>query len=185
MTVATDPRIFRYRIDALGAIVWVNPEWLDFARENGAEHLANPPVVGQPLELHIAGESTRHVYELILKKVRGEERPIKFRYRCDSPDKRRFMEMTVTPLRDDDVEFASRILKIEDRDPVAFLDPDRPAEGDFVKVCSWCRKVQVGDGWLEVEDAVRVLRLMERHILPPISHGICEGCLRSIQFDAF
>jgi hypothetical protein len=46
-------------------------------------------------------------------------------------------------------------------------------------MCGWCKRVAIGDAWMEVEDAVSELRLFERKVLPDISHGICPDCLES------
>jgi hypothetical protein len=29
----------------------------------------------------------------------------------------------------------------------------------MLKMCSWCKKVETGDAWSEVEDAISLLRL--------------------------
>jgi hypothetical protein len=46
----------------------------------------------------------------------------------------------------------------------------------MVRVCGWCKKVDVGGSWAEVEEAVTRLRLFDRPLLPQLTHGICEGC---------
>ena len=49
----------------------------------------------------------------------------------------------------------------------------------IVVVCSYCRKVDVGDGpWLDL------LTFVERIASPNMSHGICPACMTEFHFPA-
>jgi hypothetical protein len=86
------------------------------------------------------------------------------------------MELEVFPLVDGTVEFQSRSLAEESRQPQAILDPEQPRSEEFVRVCSWCKKVDVGGQWVEVEEAVSHLGLFDQALLPQLTHGICLDC---------
>ncbi len=177
MCQQTDRRVFVHRVDSDGRLKSVNDAWLAFAAENGW-HTSTSEVLGSPLMAYISDPETRHIYHLLIEQVRKDGRPACFSYRCDSPDCRRLMEMRIHHDRAlDQVEFRSRVLRVERRDPVALLKSG-PAErsGALLTVCSWCKAVQTDDAWVEVEQAVKRLGLLAAQALPQISHGICPAC---------
>jgi hypothetical protein len=170
-----DPREFVYRIDGAGRIRFVDDAWLAFAAENGWQTSA-AEVLGSPLMSHISDAETRHIYRLLFERVRSQGREVRFDYRCDSADCRRFMEMRIRrdPSRDL-VELRSRVVRLERRDPVPLLAPRFRGPG-LLTVCSWCKSVDAKGVWLEVEEAVERLGLFAPEALPRISHGICPAC---------
>lgn len=175
--VEEDKREFIYRVDPEDSIVFANANWYDFACENGEAALIPGVVVGSPLWSFICNSETRHLYEILLKKIRNTGRSVKVPYRCDSPDCRRFMELRIARLANQEVEFRSRILRLELRVPVRLLEGNVERTEELLIMCSWCKKVAVPDkGWVEVEEAVNVLRLFDKPRLPRISHGICDPC---------
>jgi hypothetical protein len=44
----------------------------------------------------------------------------------------------------------------------------------LIVMCAWCRRVRSGKEWLSVEN------FLERQLQSRTSHGICDGCARSI-----
>lgn len=177
-----DGRLFVHRIDGEDVITGVNPEWTDFARENEAPELAGSGgdgVVGRALWDFISDKETRHLYRLMLGKVRSSGVAITLPFRCDSPGVRRFMEMTLDRAGPGgEVEFRCVLLREERREGEAtLLDRLSERSSEFVKVCSWCRRVYVGEsGWKEPEDAVRELNLFDAPALPQLTHGVCPDC---------
>ena len=172
-----DHRVFTYRIDAEDLITYVNPEWLTFATENGAPDLDERRVVGKPLWPFIAGAELLDLYRLVVKKVRSDSAVICFSYRCDAPQLRRYMEIVLRPWGLCGVEFNSRCARLETRPAVPLLMPTAARSDQLVRMCSWCNRIATPE-WLEVEEAIRQLRLFEKHPLPQITHGICDDCLK-------
>jgi hypothetical protein len=168
-----------YWLNDRDEIVFVNDAWGAFAAANGGEHLSAADVLGRPLWGFVADPATQHLYRQVLARVRGG-RAARFTFRCDSPDCRRLMEMEVGRGPEGVTEFRSRTLSEEVRQPQALLDPARPHSGGLVRVCGWCKKVDVGGRWEEVEEAVSRLALFERPVLPRLTHGICEGCFATM-----
>lgn len=168
-----------YRIDSRDVFVHLSDGWLDFATANDAPDLRPENVVGRPLWDFVADETTRQLYREILVRVRAG-RVVSFPFRCDAPDSRRFMEMSVTTLGGGVVEFESTTRREEERDPPQpLLDREAPRAGDLLRICGWCKRVDAG-GWREVEEAVAALRLFERRELPRLTHGMCDGCHRDV-----
>ncbi len=171
-----DQRRFVHRIDPEDRICFVNDAWLAFADENGWRVGARQ-VLGAPLMSQIADPETRHIYRLLIDRVRQTARPVSFRYRCDSPDLRRFMAMRISSHGQAEVEFRSHVLRLEPRDPVRVLDAaERQRSGDVLQICSWCKAVFAHTSWLAIEEAVQRLGMLSEAALPPLSHGVCPAC---------
>jgi hypothetical protein len=90
--------------------------WLAFAGENGAPQLTASLVLDQFLWRFIQGQETVYLYKQIFGRLRAGKSPIKFPFRCDSPDCRRFMEMKLSLLPGDTIQFIANTPE-EWRDP--------------------------------------------------------------------
>jgi len=169
-------RLFKYQVNADNRIDWVDSEWLSFACENDASHLNTEAVVGEPLFRFIDGIETQHLYRMILDRVRRVQQSIVIPFRCDSPSVRRFMELDVSPCVNRAVQFSGRIVQEQQRRSVLLLDSSVGRTDEFVVVCSWCKRIAASGLWLDVEHAVRKLRLFDESRLPLLTHGICIDC---------
>lgn len=176
MADAADKRVFIHGVDRTGRIISVNDEWVDFARENDAPELVRGLVVGRPLWEFIEDRETRHLSRFLLEKALGSGRTMTIPYRCDSPGVRRFFEMKIVPLDDGTVEFRSRCLKTEAREAQPLLERDAARGEGFITICSWCRRIRLGDEWVEADEAVRRLDLFASASLPQLTHGLCASC---------
>jgi hypothetical protein len=172
---ATLPTTIQYRIDAENCLIYVNDQWDRFAAENDGRGLALVDVLGQSLFSYIADPTILQLYMQMVVLAR-QGRPATFKYRCDSPKFRRRFEMKFHALDAGVVEFSSTLLEIEPRAEVLLLDRRQPRNGKFLRVCSWCQRIRVGDAWLSAEEAVAKLDLMEEATMPALTHGICETC---------
>jgi hypothetical protein len=87
------------------------------------------------------------------------------------------MQMQVSRLPDAGYEFVSTLLREESRDFQALYSASTERSDDLVRSCGWCKKIAIPqEQWVEVEEAVEVLRLFDRQSLPRITHGICPQC---------
>src|SRR3989304_7904896 len=143
-----DKRVFIHTVGAEGNIAAVNDEWVEFASENGAPELGREAVVGRALWGFMEGREGRHISRLLLDKVSRSGKGLTIPYRCDSPELRRVMEMEIGPVENGTVEFRSRILKFEYRDPVMLLDSQAARTDEFLTICSWCRRGRVASIWI-------------------------------------
>jgi len=172
-----DKRRFIWTIDDADKIVHVNDDWLAFARENTAPQLTASVVLDQPIWRFIQGQETSYLYQQIFSRVRAGKSPVTFPFRCDSPDCRRFMEMQLSLLPDNAIQFMAYILREEWRDPIDLLDVSLDKNREFLKICSWCKKINIpGRGWGEVESAIAALDLFGHHPMPRMTHTICDSC---------
>ena len=164
-----------YRLNERDEIVFVNEAWDSFAARNSGGHLSSARVLGRPLWDFIADHATEFLYRDVLARIHAG-RLVRFVFRCDSADCRRRLEMEVSAGPGGCAEFRVRTLAEESRPPQLLLDADRPHAEGLLRVCGWCKKVDVGGRWAEVEEAIPALGLFERSLLPGVTHGICESC---------
>ncbi len=176
MGEAAGSRAYLYRIDREDRITHVNSAWLSFAEENWNIDLGRG-VLQRPIWDFIADTETRHIFRAMLAKVRESRRTISVPFRCDSPHIRRFMEMEIVPLPDNNVQFNCSLLRTERRPYMGLLDPASDRSDEYLTMCSWCKRIRLGaDEWVEVEEAVKRLDLFESEGLPQLTHGLCNGC---------
>lgn len=174
----------RYRISSHDTIIEVNEAWVDFAVANGVPDLGPAQVLGQPLWHFISGVEVRHLYELLLSRVRHTQETLVLPFRCDAPALRRFMEMTMTALADGTVECVTRLVRTEPRDAVSLLTPGGEPGQPLLTICSWCKRVQLTEtAWVEIEEAVVRLGLFHRDTLPQLTHGVCHTCYAAVMLE--
>jgi hypothetical protein len=179
-----DQRSFIWTIDGADKIVHVNDHWLAFALENTAPQLTASLVLDQPIWRFIQGQETSYLYQQIFHQVRTGKAPVTFPFRCDSPDCRRFMEMKLALLPGAAIQFTAHILREEWREPIDLLDASRNRSGEFVTVCSWCKKINIpGQGWGEIEAAIVALDLFGHHSMPRLTHTICDSCRSALRLE--
>lgn len=165
-----------YRIGIDDRIFHLGSGWEPFASDNGAVDLSAKNVVGRPIWDFIEGDEVRHLYRLLVDRVRAEGRPVQLPFRCDSPELRRYMELDIAPELGKSLWFSARLLRAEPRQKVAILDPSAPRSETFLKICSWCKRIVVRNDWLEIEDGIVRLGLFEEGPLPRLTHGMCPDC---------
>ena len=47
----------------------------------------------------------------------------------------------------------------------------------FVRVCSWCKRVFLNDGWVNFEEYLH----QKQDLIP--THGICENCMQKVKAE--
>jgi hypothetical protein len=171
-----------YRVNAQDDIEFVSDSWDVFAIANDGRGVVAEEVLGNSLWDFIADDTTRALYQDILERVRSG-RFSTFTFRCDSPECRRRLQMEITGLEHGAVEFRVRTLSLEIRPDQPLLHPDRPLSEKLLRVCGWCKKVDVGGRWVEIEDAMSELRLFDETLLPAVTHGMCGECYEHMQAE--
>jgi hypothetical protein len=169
-----------YVIDARDRVASVNEVWTDFAAENGAPGLADR-VLGQVLWRFIEGEQTESIYRALFQRVR-EGRTITFPYRCDAPSRVREFELELAPQGDGDIVCTTHVLAERDRPPVRLIDPLAERSDAFLRMCGWCKRVEIGE-WVDAEVAVERLGLFAGGPVPQVTHGICDECTARVLAD--
>ncbi|MDJ0785199.1 MAG: hypothetical protein QNK05_00235 [Myxococcota bacterium] len=175
---------FDYEIDADDRLTAVSDAWLAFARDNQAAALTREAVLDEPLWRFIVGTSTRHLYELLFDEVRSRGRRFVLPMRCDSPWRRRFMELEIEPGRNDFIRLRCRLLREEERAAHPLLDPSSPRSADTVEACSFCKRLRANDeSWLDLEAAIVSGDLLDRVPQPQLTHVVCPDCEERVQLS--
>lgn len=182
--------MFVSRCDAKGRYVFFNQAWLDFARQNWRADFAPDRLLGETWRGQIGDHTTLHLYDQLVERARELGRPLTVPFRCDAPNLRRFMEMSLLPLADGGLEWASRLLRQETRPPVSLPEVASALATELVVMCSWCKKVRVPEWeglaplmagiWVEVEEAMSLFAVTHAGFYPAISHGVCPTCYQSV-----
>jgi hypothetical protein len=177
----SESETFYYHVDSQNRIVQVSPNWDAFALANGAPEVCARKILNRLLMDFLSGFETKHLYEIMLSKVRSTQNSLTVPFRCDAPALRRFMELTMRPQEGGQIEFQTVVLREEARTPTLLLDRASRRSGPPVPICAWCKKVSVGSEWLEVEDAVVKLQLFQEPLVPVLTHGICSSCRAQVE----
>jgi hypothetical protein len=197
-----------YHLDNSDRIVGVNADWIAFAIANGAPDLPGR-VLGRAVWQFISNRTVRELYRTLFRRVRETRAPMTVTFRCDSPDVRRIMSLTV----ESDAESAdvlachASLLHEEPHAPSvrtfaalrsfgASTDVAAGSDGQapsrqlnatgprraepLLSMCSWCKRVNVS-GWREIEDALVVDPSLFTEPVRPITHGICPACAERVR----
>jgi hypothetical protein len=170
-----------YELDAELRIRTVDAAWSAFAQANEAPELAEPGPLGRPVLGYIQDATTVHLYRRLFDSVQRTRRPVAFSFRCDGPEVRRFLEMEIRPGDSSGLRLHTRVVRVERRAPNPLLERGARRGGAPLRMCSWCKAVDVEGRWCEVEQAVIALRLFEDEEVPAITHGICPQCYGHIE----
>lgn len=175
------PHVIEYMVRPDCTVVDVQGEWDTFATENDAADLTVSAVVGHDLREFLGGAETRLIYQALIERILGTGRLVRFPFRCDSPDARRYMEMEIERPDPDLIRFRSRMIREEDRPAQPLFNTKVARSDELLVTCSWCKRVKTeGDVWVEVEDYVASSGLMEADVLPRLTHGVCPDCEESM-----
>jgi hypothetical protein len=172
-----EPTICTYELDDDARIIWVDAGWSVFAEANRAPELVPPRgALGQSALSCVADRTSALLYARLFERVLQTQTSITLPIRCDAPARRRYLNLTIEPRTPTGLRIQTTLVRTEERPPVALLDRDRPDGDGLLKMCGWCKSVQVAGRWCEVEDAIAEMRLFERDRPPHVTHGICPRC---------
>ena len=175
---AVTSNTYTYIVDKNDRMLGLSANWQSFSDPNAGGAACLPiNIVGSSLWGHIAEWETKHLYEMILEGVRNSQRSATFDFPCDSPEIRRFLTLSVSPLPDRSIHFKSQIVGTELRTPVHCLLANIERSDEFLRICSMCKRIAIGtEEWVEVELAVQRLELFQKRVMPKFTHGICKDC---------
>ncbi len=166
-----------YWLDQQDRIVEVSAEWDAFAEANEGLCVA-ALVKGQSLWDHIADSPTLRWMEALVAQARlaGE---LTQEYRCDSPNRKRFMRMSIRCLSDDRLEVRHELLREEVLDPPVVVEPATTDYEGSVHRCSCCNRLQFSNAWLEPDYAASEGFVPAGHPLM-IVYTVCPACTTAL-----
>lgn len=172
-----DNEVFKYQIDENNKIIYVSDNWEKFAKENNAdENILPSNVIGKSIFDFISDRESKTIYEMIINSIRLKKTDVKIPINCDSPNLRRFIEITIKGLPNNHIEFASEIQHIVERESCEILDENTERCEEAIRICSFCKKIPIENEWLDAECAVSVLKVFRNSKMPMLTHSICPKC---------
>jgi hypothetical protein len=170
-----------YRIDIQDRLTELNDGWLAFAQASGGDSLHPSNILGRSLWDFISDAETSHLYQVMVQRLRQGGPPTRFRFRCDAPDRRRLLAMEITGDKTGSIQFSVSSVLEDPRVSLSFFEPAHARGEGLLTMCSWCKRAQLPTGrWVEIEEAVGELRLLEDSPLPGVTHGICPPCHEAV-----
>lgn len=164
-----------YWVNDLDEICFVNEAYDEFAERNDADAVRSHRVLNRSLWDFIGDRTTQELYRRALMRVRLG-RKLRFDFRCDAPGYRRTMQLQMACLESGTVEFRVSLLHEEQRAVQTLLERPVGHSQYELHVCCFCKKVLVGDIWLEVEEAAARLHLFSRPYMPALRSCVCTPC---------
>jgi hypothetical protein len=79
-----------------------------------------------------------------------------------------------------DVTFESVAAEESDIRGFELWDRSGSRSGDPVRACSWCKRIEIGGHWLEVDVAIDVLGLLVQPPLRPVVYTTCPACYAAV-----
>jgi hypothetical protein len=177
--VSQSPARITYTIDRDDRIRDTGGAWSAFAEANhGPEADA---VIGKPLWTFISGATVTDLWRLLVARARAG-RPVAVTIRCDAPELRRLVAMTVHLGEANGVVFNTEVIEEHERGPVRLFDPDAERSGEHLLMCAWCHAIRArpDEPWQPLEVALDQLGLLEAMQLPRTTHGICDACFDTV-----
>lgn len=174
--MADDDSIF-YRLDARDRIVEAGSDaWDEFARQNGDGKALRVRIEGTSLYAHVAGEASRMFVWTMLDGVRKLGRSATKLYRCDSPQLKRHMEMTITPSGNGGLLVTHRTVRTEPMlRPVSFAAKAGRTSRLLLR-CSMCNRLRIDGAWREPDAADLSPQKLPQSGAVAVAYGICEPC---------
>lgn len=69
---------------------------------------------------------------------------------------------------------------VEKGHPSSGVDVKTSTTSELIFACGWCGRVRIGDGWIDLGDAVDLMQHLELPLLPKLTHGVCEACAKKL-----
>lgn len=165
-----------YWLDRDDRIVKVGGAWDRFALDNDGPAARADAVVGRPIWDFVVGDASRMWLESLLGYARLHDATITRRYRCDSPDVRRYLSMTVVREGRHHLRVEHLVESVEPRERiVGIAAASNRAAGTRLR-CSICGRIKGDDAWREPEDAA----LADRPDAPrsefTVIYSVCAEC---------
>jgi hypothetical protein len=172
------PNVTIYTLDENNCFLDYDQNFLKFAYENDWSSPTKPEhLIGTSIFDEIDGIETKYLYQLLFEKCREGKSIGPITFRCDAPSKRRFCELWLDPLPKDHINVISKVIREEKRDTVREFMHNIEKSDKFIRMCSMCKKVDVGDDkWVEVEEAIKILKYFENENQFQITHSLCKPC---------
>ncbi|MCO5297406.1 MAG: hypothetical protein M9921_11160 [Fimbriimonadaceae bacterium] len=159
---------YTYLVDADDRILQVDPNWCQFAIENGAPHLPES-VIGEELYRFFGDPTLVQLYREIAAGVRRTKRTVIVPFRCDSADRVRLMELEIEALDDGVLRYQGVLLEES-----AMAERPTPRPGRRIPTCSVCLFTQMGEEWVSPGTRPNDPEMSEWSLCPTCSEALAH-----------
>ena len=184
-----------YWLDENNIISKVSETWdANMGHEDWSERASSKTIVGRPLLEFICDDTTRMYVTSILDLVRLVPQSLFRHYRCDSPDTKRFMKMTISPEENGLVRLTHELIRTEPLTKTVIFTPAKnyhknngysslyledKEKGQVYIRCSLCNQLskEGNNNWQDA-DKFPEFNLLSTNI--SVSYGICPYCIKGM-----
>lgn len=175
MDNSQSPEKIIYWLDQSRKIIDVSGPWDEFAVENNGRDALAGRVRGRLLWEFIKGDATRMWMDTLINLAVVTGRQVERLYRCDSPDLKRNMKMTIIPGYDTLIKIEHQLLSTERKHVSSrfhYSGDDLPG---IRKRCSICGRINSPEGWSE-PDREALDKGLEGDISFRVIYTVCDDC---------
>jgi hypothetical protein len=161
----------------------LDPDWriIDWYSPDGS--CLDRGYLGTSILSVITDATLRHLFDVALERVYRGGESLTLELRCDTARLRResFVRLSRLELnRQHLVHVENGTLREAERPSVRILESGWARDG-FLRMCSWCKKIDAGGrGWLEIEEAQRLIQFFKADPPPAVTHGMCKACFEYV-----
>jgi hypothetical protein len=175
VTSELDPNI--YWIDINNIIVAVCGPWDQFACANNGQNVLGINIKGTSIFTYINGDDTQMWFEALLQQARLTKLDVTRPYRCDSPNVKRFMSMSIKYENSGILKVQHTILSIEERKKTIQIEYANPwTNGLIYQRCSSCGHIRNNNIWTEPGSG-ELLNITNYRVI----YSVCPTCLASLK----
>lgn len=134
-------------VDSSLRLLWIGGDWDEFARANGGDGAVANEVLSTPLPMHITDRRTAEKVAQMVHVVLDLQKPLRFEYRCDSPNEIRRFRLTIQPMKD------QRAIMVHDLQDAVQIEPPMVAWAfdptATNQKCSMCGSLHRDGRWID------------------------------------
>ncbi len=164
-----------YLITDDGIIIKTSINWDIFANLNDGNSATTNNVIGKSIYSFIYDKETINWLKKIILLVKTYHEPIIKIYRCDSPNLKRFMEMSVSNIDKNIIVVYHRVLRVENIEKVIYFETTDSLNSS-VKRCSICNKLRINHKWYEIENIPNSFFDNLKELKLKVFYGVCSKC---------
>lgn len=172
---------YSYTIDGNDRVISVCENWNSFGCIHGAgEGSLGSSMLNQSIWSLIACDDTVHLYQILVERVRELKMSAHIPIRCDSSGVRNILNLEVSSGAGRNVTFKTQGTGTTQEDSLPLPVSKRVRGDKLLRLCSYCRKIDLGNGqWEEVEVVLARMNLSDQ-VLPGLTHGVCNSCYKEL-----
>lgn len=164
-----------FLIDDDDRVIAVNREFVRFANENDWP-ISRADVLGTTLWDQIDGRQVAALNRMLISSVRSGGRAITLPMRCDSPTRKRLLDVSLTPRIGGQVVFSAIPRRLEPRPYQPLFVPAICKGPGEIAACSWCARFAPAGDWMEAEEAAELISITRGTPAPRVRNTVCRTC---------